>query len=82
MGLLDDKVVLVTGAARGQGEAEAQRAVAEGATVFVADVLDELGARTAGAMGAHDVHLDVTSPEDWERPLPTSSADTVISTGW
>lgn len=66
MGLLDGKVVLVTGAARGQGEAEARRCVAEGATVFVADVLDELGEQAAGAMGAQYVHLDVTSAPQWE----------------
>lgn len=66
MGLLDGKVVLVTGGARGQGAAEGRRAVAEGATVIVADVLDEAGERTAGEMGAGYAHLDVTSPEGWE----------------
>jgi 3alpha(or 20beta)-hydroxysteroid dehydrogenase len=66
MGLLDGKVVLVTGGARGQGEAEGRRAVIEGATVILADVLDESGERAAGKMGAEYVHLDVTSAADWE----------------
>ena len=66
MGLLEGKVVLVTGGARGQGEAEGRRAVAEGATVVVADVLDELGERAAGEMGADYAHLDVTSVANWD----------------
>ena len=65
MGLLEGKVVLVTGGARGQGAAEGRRAVEEGATVIVSDVLDEDGERAAGAMGARYAHLDVTSPEQW-----------------
>ena len=60
MGLLDGKVVLVT------GEAEGRRAVAEGATVVVADVADEAGERVAGEMGAQYAHLDVTAPQEWE----------------
>jgi 3alpha(or 20beta)-hydroxysteroid dehydrogenase len=69
MGMLEGKVVLVTGGARGQGEAEGRRAVAEGATVVVADVLDEAGERAAGAMGAEYAHLDVTSAAEWEAVL-------------
>ena len=44
MGRLDGKVAIVTGAARGQGEAEARLFASEGAKVVVADVLDDLGA--------------------------------------
>ena len=43
MGKLDGRVVLVTGAARGQGEQEARLFRAEGADVVVADVLDDQG---------------------------------------
>ena len=43
MGKLDGRVVIVTGAARGQGEQEARLFAAEGAKVVVADVLDEQG---------------------------------------
>jgi 3alpha(or 20beta)-hydroxysteroid dehydrogenase len=66
MGRLDGKVAIVTGAARGQGEAEACRFVAEGARVLLADVLDEV--RTvADDLGeaAASVELDVTSENGW-----------------
>ena len=49
-GRLEGKVAIVTGAARGQGEAEARRFVAEGAQVLLTDVLDDEGeAVAAGA---------------------------------
>src|SRR5271156_4695594 len=50
MGTLDGKVAIVTGAARGQGEAEARLFVAEGAKVMLTDVLPE-GAAVAEALG-------------------------------
>ena len=53
-GRLAGKVALVTGAARGQGRAEAERFAAEGAAVVAADVLEHDG-----------IHLDVTSAESW-----------------
>ena len=40
---LEGRTVLITGAARGQGEQEARLFAAEGARVVVADVLDDLG---------------------------------------
>ena len=64
-GKLDGKVILITGGARGQGAAEGRLALAEGATVVLADVLDEEGERTAGELGADYAHLDVTSEADW-----------------
>ncbi len=67
MGQLDGKVALITGAARGQGAEHASRFVREGAKVVVADVLDDLGAEVAGALGdaARYVHLDVTDEASW-----------------
>jgi 3alpha(or 20beta)-hydroxysteroid dehydrogenase len=64
---LDGKVCLVTGAARGQGEAEARAFVEEGAVVAVADVLDDQGAAVAESLGtrARYVHLDVRLVADW-----------------
>ncbi|MEU7072566.1 glucose 1-dehydrogenase [Streptomyces narbonensis] len=72
MGKLDGRVVLVTGAARGQGEQEARLFAAEGARVVLADVLDDAGEALAkelregpGEGRAVYVHLDVTREEDW-----------------
>src|SRR5262249_44699242 len=68
MGRLDEKVALVSGAARGQGEAIARKFAAEGAKVVLGDVLDDLGRRVAGEIGAPATYLrlDVTQPEDWQ----------------
>ncbi|MEV5611903.1 SDR family NAD(P)-dependent oxidoreductase [Streptomyces sp. NPDC052225] len=68
MGKLDGRVVLVTGAARGQGEQEARLFAAEGARVVLADVLDDQGeavAKDIGAGSAVYVHLDVSREEEW-----------------
>ena len=66
-GRLEGKVALITGAARGQGEAEARRFVAEGARVLLTDVLDDEGEAVAAELGdaAAYRHLDVTSEEEW-----------------
>jgi 3alpha(or 20beta)-hydroxysteroid dehydrogenase len=65
---LDGKVAIVTGAARGQGAAEARLFVAEGAKVVVADVLDDEGAAVAADLGTAGVytHLDVADESQWQ----------------
>ena len=68
-GAVDGKAALVTGAARGVGEATARRLVAEGARVVLADVRDGLGQAVAedlGPAGRYE-HLDVTDADDWRR---------------
>ncbi|MEU9055749.1 MULTISPECIES: SDR family NAD(P)-dependent oxidoreductase [unclassified Streptomyces] len=65
MGKLDGRVVIVTGAARGQGEQEARLFREEGAEVVVADVLDEQGEALAKEIGALYAHLDVGEEADW-----------------
>jgi 3alpha(or 20beta)-hydroxysteroid dehydrogenase len=69
VGRLDGKVAVVTGAARGQGEAEARLFAAEGAKVVVADVLDAEGEAVAKDIGdaAVYVHADVSQEDDWAR---------------
>ena len=62
-GVLDAKIVLVTGAGRGLGAAIAQRCVSSGATVIVGDIA--FAERVAGA--AHQVELDVTDQAAWSR---------------
>ncbi|QTD99162.1 SDR family NAD(P)-dependent oxidoreductase [Streptomyces cyanogenus] len=69
MGKLDGRVVLVTGAARGQGEQEARLFRAEGARVAVADVLDDRGEALAKEIGALYVHLDVGTEESWREAV-------------
>jgi NAD(P)-dependent dehydrogenase (short-subunit alcohol dehydrogenase family) len=74
VGRLDGKVAIVTGAARGQGEAEARRFVAEGAKVVVSDVLDDQGQAVAADLGDDAVwcHLDVSDPAEWDRVVATA----------
>ena len=52
MGKLQGKVALITGAARGQGEAEARLFVAEGAKVVLGDMRDDLGKAVAESLGS------------------------------
>lgn len=52
------KVAVVTGGARGQGAAHAQRLASEGCRVYAADVLDDVGQAEAGRL--RDAGLDVT----------------------
>ncbi|WP_109479810.1 glucose 1-dehydrogenase [Paraburkholderia sp. C35] len=65
------KVVFITGAARGQGAAEARRFVSEGAQVVLADVLDADGEALAAQLGGHAIYLhhDVTSDHSWSAAI-------------
>jgi 3alpha(or 20beta)-hydroxysteroid dehydrogenase len=60
-------VAIVTGGARGLGEAQARRIVADGGRVLITDVLDEPGQALADELGeaAAFAHHDVTSLEGW-----------------
>lgn len=52
MNRLAGKVAIVTGAARGMGEATARLFAAEGASVVLADVLDASGESVASEIGS------------------------------
>lgn len=68
---LSGRVALVTGGARGIGEATVRRLIAEGAQVVLGDVLVETGELLAKELGAQAsfVELDVTSETDWTRAV-------------
>ena len=76
MGRLDGKVAIVTGAARGMGEATARAFVAEGARVLVADVLEEEGCALTAELGeaARFCRLDVSSEESWAAALAAAES--------
>lgn len=61
---MSDQVALVTGGARGQGAAHAEALASAGMLVVIADILDEDGLRTAGALRSRRLavrytHLDI-----------------------
>lgn len=67
MARLNGQVAIISGAARGQGAAEARLFAKEGAQVVLGDVLDTEGQAVADDIGdaAHYQHLDVTSEASW-----------------
>ena len=67
MGRVTGKVAIVTGAARGQGAAEARLLVAEGAQVMLTDILDNEGQQLATELGpqASYQHHDVSNEDEW-----------------
>jgi NAD(P)-dependent dehydrogenase (short-subunit alcohol dehydrogenase family) len=67
MARLSGKVALVTGAARGIGEAIARAFVREGAYVYLSDIETEVGQSAAGELGGRAVFrpLDVREEQDW-----------------
>jgi NAD(P)-dependent dehydrogenase (short-subunit alcohol dehydrogenase family) len=77
MGKLDGKVAVISGGARGQGAAEAETFVTEGARVVFGDVRDDEGKKVEAAIRARGgdavyVHLDVTSEADWQNAVQTA----------
>ncbi|MEY9962235.1 3alpha(or 20beta)-hydroxysteroid dehydrogenase [Streptacidiphilus sp. MAP12-16] len=76
---LDGRTILITGAARGQGEQEARLFAAEGARLVLADVLDDQGEALAkeltqqlGEDRVRYQHLDVSSETDWAAAVETT----------
>ncbi|MDL9938644.1 glucose 1-dehydrogenase [Gordonia sp. ABSL1-1] len=74
---LTGKVAMITGGARGQGEAEARLFAERGAKVVIADVLDDVAADLAAEIGedrALAVHLDVSDRDQWQQALQAGVA--------
>jgi len=61
---LNDRVAIITGAARGIGLAISEEFVRQGAKVVIADVLDIEGAAAAQKLKAHYHHCDVSKNAD------------------
>lgn len=74
---LDGRVAIITGAARGQGEAEARLLAAHGAKVILTDILAEQGQAVAEDIGdcARFVEHDVASESDWAEVIETALAE-------
>ncbi|MGW7332110.1 glucose 1-dehydrogenase [Streptomyces sp. NPDC054840] len=64
---LDGKVVVITGAGRGQGAAEARLCARAGARVVVTDVREDEGRAVAAELGDHGLYVrhDVADPASW-----------------
>jgi len=73
-GRLTGEVALISGAARGQGEAEARLFAREGAQVVLADIREELGQQVARDIGAQAtfVRLDVSQETDWQQAVDSA----------
>ncbi|MGD0700689.1 MAG: glucose 1-dehydrogenase [Trebonia sp.] len=76
-GSLAGRCAIVTGAARGQGAAEARSLVEAGASVLLADIRDEQGRAVAAELGsrARYVHLDVAEAGDWSRGVALATGE-------
>lgn len=75
--VLDGKVAIVTGAARGTGAAIAERFCLEGAHVTLGDVRDDEGRETAEKLGpmASYSHHDVTDSTQWSELVERTLAE-------
>lgn len=71
MSRVSGKIALVTGGARGLGEAAVRLLVAEGAKVVITDVLDTEGEALAAELGKAVVycHHDVTDRDAWQKAV-------------
>jgi 3-oxoacyl-[acyl-carrier protein] reductase len=74
---LSGKTAIVTGGARGIGQAIAVRLAADGATVFIGDIDLPAAERAANAIGEHAraLHLDVTSEASWQAAIQEAAGD-------
>lgn len=77
---LEDRVALITGAANGQGAAEARLFAAHGAAVVVTDLDDANGENVVREMTRNGgraifLHHDVSSKSDWDNVLAAAKSE-------
>ena len=75
---LDGKVALISGGARGLGEAQARLFAQEGARVVIGDVLEDEGKKVEAEINeaggdAHFDRLDVTQEDQWQRVIDATT---------
>ncbi len=66
VGRVEGKIALITGAAKGLGEADARALAAEGARVILTDVDAEAGTKVADEIGGIFKQQDVTNEARWQ----------------
>ncbi len=73
---LQGKTAIITGGAKGMGEATVRLFVEHGARVVIGDILDEAGAALANELGdgVEFVHLDVSNEDDWAEAVKAAEA--------
>lgn len=71
---LENKVAIITGGARGMGEAHARLFVEHGANVIITDVLENEGAALVESLGDNSIFIrhDVTSEDGWLNVVETA----------
>jgi len=77
MARLQDKVAIITGGARGMGEATSRIFAAEGARVIITDVLDKEGETLARELKGAAIfcHHDVTDEKSWQEVAAKAESD-------
>ncbi|MBT2543738.1 glucose 1-dehydrogenase [Streptomyces sp. ISL-44] len=73
---LEGKVVVITGAGRGQGAAEARLCAEAGARVVVTDVREDEGRAVAADLGGQGLYVrhDVADPDSWAQVVRSAVA--------
>lgn len=76
MARLQDKVIIITGAAQGMGATHARLCIEAGAKVVLTDINAEKGQALATELGSNALFIqhDVTSEQDWARVLEKTEA--------
>lgn len=76
MARLQDKVIIITGAAQGMGATHARLCIEGGAKVVLTDINAEKGQALAAELGSQALFIqhNVTSEDDWEQVIAATQA--------